>query len=353
MTTPISPAPVTEWQPAALPPYLSNGCVGLRLGRRPLEPGVAVLSGLEGIDPADHVPGFGRIPYPLGGDVVVGGLRMSDAPQRCTLREQRYDFSAGEVTTSWRFDGGEARVDLVSTAFCSRTQPGLVLELLTASVDAPCRLSLTASVETLGVPGTAGERHLDLPAATDASGLVAVDGVVRWRTDGDRTAGGVAYTTSLEPRAGVQRSVVQGVEPLVTTYALEARPGTTYLLERIVATVPDAWHPQPDVEAVRLLRSGAQRGFDRLHEDNRREWEDLWRARPELVGAPTRWQAMADAAFFYLHTSTTARRRRARRCSGWPTGRTTTTTGVTSCGTARCSSSHRFCSPHRMPPAAC
>jgi trehalose/maltose hydrolase-like predicted phosphorylase len=55
---------------------------------------------------------------------------------------------------------------------------------------------------------------------------------------------------------------------------------------------------------MRLLQQGQRIGFDQLREDNRADWAELWKGRVILSGAPTRWQAMADAAFFYLHTST-------------------------------------------------
>src|SRR5205823_767776 len=48
---------------------------------------------------------------------------------------------------------------------------------------------------------------------------------------------------------------------------------------------------------------GAKLGFDRLRQENREAWDDLWRGRVELVGAGRRWQTLADAAFYYMHSS--------------------------------------------------
>jgi hypothetical protein len=62
-------------------------------------------------------------------------------------------------------------------------------------------------------------------------------------------------------------------------------------------------HPQPDLQAVRLLHAVVSAGFDRVRDENRRAWDDLWRSCPTLIGAPGRWQELVDAAFFYLHTS--------------------------------------------------
>jgi hypothetical protein len=57
------------------------------------------------------------------------------------------------------------------------------------------------------------------------------------------------------------------------------------------------------MQAARLVDAGRLRGFDALRQDNRAAWDQLWQGRVVLAGAPTRWQALADAAFFYLHTS--------------------------------------------------
>jgi hypothetical protein len=57
------------------------------------------------------------------------------------------------------------------------------------------------------------------------------------------------------------------------------------------------------MQAARLVQAGRLRGFDGLRADNRAAWDRLWQGRVQLPGASTRWQAMADAAFFYLQTS--------------------------------------------------
>ena len=56
------------------------------------------------------------------------------------------------------------------------------------------------------------------------------------------------------------------------------------------------------------MRSGSppapqECGFDRLRRENREAWEDLWRGRVVIHGADERWQAMVDAAFYYLNAS--------------------------------------------------
>ena len=68
----------------------------------PFLDGIAILSGFAGVHPTDRVEGFARAPYPLAGDVVLGGAPLSQSTQRVTLVEQRYDFSCGELLTRLR-----------------------------------------------------------------------------------------------------------------------------------------------------------------------------------------------------------------------------------------------------------
>src|SRR5690242_4005397 len=104
---PISPAPITRHEPGSLPPYLSNGLIGLRPRWTPPVAGVAIVNGFVGIDPVARVEGFARAPYPLGLDLFVDGVRLSDLGDCSWLREQRYDFAAGELTTDLTFRAGE------------------------------------------------------------------------------------------------------------------------------------------------------------------------------------------------------------------------------------------------------
>ena len=100
---PLSPEPITKHAPGSLPPYLSNGLIGLRPRWTPPVGGVAIVNGFVGVDPSTQVEGFARAPYPLALDLSIDGVRLSDLSERTTLREQRYDFGAGELTTELTF----------------------------------------------------------------------------------------------------------------------------------------------------------------------------------------------------------------------------------------------------------
>jgi protein-glucosylgalactosylhydroxylysine glucosidase len=297
----ISPEPVTEWRPGDLPPYLSNGLIGLRLGSHPMADGVTVLSGLAAVDPVEGIQTFAQAPYPLALDIIVKRVSMAGAPQRCVLREQRYDFSCGEVETRFGFSVDGIQGEVTSVVFCSRTQPTLVLEELTVRLDRDCEMGIEAVVDTRSVDGNLLKLQMDMPAL---AGKGPVDGTLHWGMYGGLTSCGVAYATELAGARDVTRTTARGhTGPMKTTYSLRAEAGREYRLRRIVSLVPVTMHVQPDLQAVRMVHTGQIRGFDQLRQDNRNEWGQMWQGRIVLAGAPSRWQRMADAAYFYLHTS--------------------------------------------------
>jgi protein-glucosylgalactosylhydroxylysine glucosidase len=296
----ISPEPVTEWHPRDLPPYLSNGIIGLRLPTHPLSTGVTTLSGLEGVHPSDEVPTFAQAPYPIASDIIINRASMSTSPQCAILREQCYDFSCGEAETRYDVFGEDGvRAEVHALVFCSRTQPTLVLKDLTVRVDRDCELGIKAIIDT-NIPGRLLGRRTEL---SGLAGEEQVDGWLQWSVFGDLTTCGVAYATELDGARDATRTIDRGHGcPLSTTYTFHAEAGREYRLRRIASLVPEAMHRRPDLQAVRLVMAGQTRGFDRIRQDNRAEWGRLWQGRIVLAGAPSRWQRIADAAYFYLHT---------------------------------------------------
>ena len=90
---------------------------------------------------------------------------------------------------------------------------------------------------------------------------------------------------------------------LATEYAFEARPGRTYRLRQIASLLPSRLHVEPDREAMRLASKAGRQGFDRIREENRAEWQELWKGRVLIDADDDQWQRLADAAFFYLNAS--------------------------------------------------
>jgi trehalose/maltose hydrolase-like predicted phosphorylase len=92
-------------------------------------------------------------------------------------------------------------------------------------------------------------------------------------------------------------------ERLITTYAFRARRGARYRLRQITSLVPDALHDAPDQQAARMAAKARFDGFEAIRTENRNAWSELWKGRIRLVGGEPGWQALADAAFFYLNAS--------------------------------------------------
>ena len=270
--------------------------MGLRAPRIPFLGGVAILSGFAGIHPTDHVESFARAPYPLAADISVDGLLLSANVERVVLIEQAYDFSCGELRTRLRFESGPRRVEIDVLTFCSRTHPTIAAQEIAIGVDGACDISVLAGVDVVGLPGTWAARYLQPGPSTD--------GALRWTSHEQLSECGAAYSTELFGATEATRELeATEREWLSTTYAFRARAGRRYRLRQLTSLVQSSVHHEPDRQAIRLASAARKHGFDEIRDANRRAWQRLWRGRVQLIGAPRRWQALADAAVFYLHSS--------------------------------------------------
>ena len=298
---PVSPPPVTDDGGDHLPAYVSNGVVGLRVLSNPLRPGFAVLNGLAAIHPVRGIEDSPQAPYPVAGDIAVGGVRLSHHPEAVEWYEQRYDFSCGELHSSLRAVLDGRRISLEVLTFASRSDPTVVVQEVTVSADRRCELTVTARVSTDDVPGELVTRAPDLPR----DGEIVADGSLKFTPPGDLCRVGVAYATELIGPRSSERSTADwfGSGDLATSYRFEAEPSARYRLRQFASLVPSDLHSVPEVEAARLAGAARHLGFDALRDRNRAIWNELWRGRPVLCDAPSRWQALADAAHFYLQSS--------------------------------------------------
>jgi protein-glucosylgalactosylhydroxylysine glucosidase len=297
---PISPPPVLGPGGDQLPAYVSNGVIGLRVPAVPLRPGLAMLNGLAALHPVLGIEYSPETPYPLAGDLTVGSARLSEWPQGIGELEQRYDFACGELHSTFRAELDGIVLDVEVVTFASRSHPALVLQEVSVTASRACELTLTALVSTAGVPGSV-ERRTVGPRSPDGD---LADGLLRFEPVGGISSSGLALWT--EGPAGElagERADWWGNGDLATSYRVDARRGRRYRLRQIAAMVPSSMHSTAEHHAVRLLRSGVDLGFDELRRRNAALWEELWRGRVVLLGADEKWQARADAAFFYLQSS--------------------------------------------------
>ena len=310
VSTPINPEPLREWRDEDLPAYVSNGLIGLRTGRVPMLSGVAVVNSFAGADPLTAVETQLPIPYPLAGDVVLNGTALSEKPHAARLHEQRYDFATGELTTTLSVEACGARAEIFVRTMCNRICPTVAMQELTVRVDADCRLELSAGLDPRDRPGSS---FVDRVGSRGRLGEPA-DGLIGWSSPGDMSRCGLAYCTELTGGTGgavtvdgpgfVEKSFRHTVPGLMTTvYTVPATAGASYRLRQLTSIVPDVIHSSPHLHAVRMLGDAQNRGFDAIRAGNAAAWAEIWGGRIELPGAPRRWQEIADAAYFYLHTS--------------------------------------------------
>src|SRR5689334_1341567 len=301
MSDPISPPPVTDYLPQYLPAYIANGVLGLRCPRIPFLGGVSMVNGFAGLDVRDGLEGFARTPFPLGADVSLDGVRLSQAPQNVAFREQRYDFGRAELTTLLDYRIGETTARLEVRQFCSHQLPTIALQEIRITVDRAADLIVSVGLDPTGVEGF-GE-YVERP-----SGKVTPDvpeGLLVWHSHGDVSTCGLAYRSEFLGSGDATREQTKANEPgmVATEWAFRARAGRPYRVRQMSSLVPSIAHPHPADHAARLLALAMDKGWERMREDQRIAWEELWRARIEIEGADRRWQAIADASLFYLLTS--------------------------------------------------
>lgn len=301
MPKPISPPPVSGEGGQDLPAYVSNGLIGLRVRCQPLQAGMALVSGYVGEDPERRIEAAAPAPYPLAGDLCVNGVWLSDLPHQVGELEQAYDFASGELTSRFVFTACGRRLECAVLTFASREDPTLVCQEIRVKLDGACDLKIRAGVATAGALGRALRALRDTPGEDGNSD----DGALLWESAGGLGRIGLAYITEMsggEAAAAALRPALDAAG-LTSTYAFRARAGTTYRLRQVSSLVPSALHTRPDEQAGRMVAKARHDGFEAIRAENRLAWDEIWKGRIRLVGADPRWQALADAAFFYLNSS--------------------------------------------------
>jgi trehalose/maltose hydrolase-like predicted phosphorylase len=304
MPEPTSPPIVSGRAVRSLPPYVSNGVIGLRYPGLPHLPGTTMVNGFAGIDPDDGVEGFARAPFACATDIEIDGVSAASAPEWTRLVSQRYDFATGELHTKWTFTVGAVSASVETLIFCPRSVPALVACEITVRVDGAADIALTGGLDPTGVPGT-GDAHAQ---PQDQGPNEGVDGRLRWHSPGDISTLGMAYATAFRGAAdrGRETATRDARGRFSTTYRIRARPGRPYRLSLVSASVPELSHARPDEQAGRLAALAVKRGPERLRAENRAIWNELWKGRITIDGADARWQAITDASTFYLLTSSHA-----------------------------------------------
>jgi trehalose/maltose hydrolase-like predicted phosphorylase len=298
---PLSPPPSVGTGRKELPAYVSNGVVGLRVRDTPLSAGMMLVSGYTGEHPIRRIEAAATAPYPCAGNLKVNGVWLSDTPHLVEVIDQSYDFSCGELTTRFRFCVGDVCASVEVLIFCDRVEPTLVCQEIVLIVDRDCDVELRAIVDAGNIEGRA-LRHM---RETPGESAPACDGALLWESAGGFSTCGIAYATQMLNAGDIEpdRPPLGGLQ-LTSGYSFRGRKGRRHALRQLTAVAPSQMHSQPDFQAIRLVALNQERGFESIRTANREVWAELWKGRVRLVGASPQWQSMADAAVFYLLTST-------------------------------------------------
>jgi trehalose/maltose hydrolase-like predicted phosphorylase len=295
---PLSPPVERGERGRALPAYVSNGLVGLRVRETPLVTGMCIVSGFVGEHHEKRVEAAVAAPYPLGGDIALDGVWAGDQPFGFEPVDQAYDFATAELTTRFRARTADRVAEVEVVTFASRTHPTVVCQQVTVEVDAACDLMVRSRIDTNDLRGRMVERRLDTPGEDPVC-----DGSMLWESEGALGQVGLALMTAVGHEARRTQEPWDTLGPLSTTWTQRAGKGRRLRFHTLVSLIPDTLHRQPHRHAVRMIAAAGHLGFDELRRRNCAVWRDLWRGRIRLIGAEPKWQAMADAAFFYLNSS--------------------------------------------------
>ena len=299
MPKPISPPPVIGSSRGELPAYLSNGVIGLRVRDNPLIAGMTLVSGLIGCHSVRKIEAAALAPYPLAMDLAVDGIWMSDAADAVQVIEQSYDFEVAQLTTRLRYKPADAGVELEVVTFCSRDEPTVICQRTRLRSDRAALIEVRPMIDTRGVDGVVLAEDRFTPGGDQS----ICDGWLHWETAGALSTCGIAFATRLvgHHQAGTCQPMQRG--RFYTDYRFRVRAGRTYGVDQLASIVPRAMHSEPDLQAVRLLSIAVRQGLEAMRLANHKQWSDLWRSRIRIIGDDDRWQAIADAAYFYMMTS--------------------------------------------------
>ena len=271
---------------------LSNGLIGISPGPNPLLPGKAVVAGFIHEHPTMQFEQFSPAPYPMGLDLIIDEQSMRDYPDSITVLNQSLNMSNGELTTSMKMKvGSDNSLEIDVIQFACRSVPCLVAQEIYLKTDRKCTVKVQTKIDT---------DNIDLsefkPRTRDITGgwysVDLVDQVKAFESD--------------RCRLGIAQIIPRGNDidqDDVGHYRLKMKTGKTKSFQMIASVVPDLYHFEPHLEAIRLARWGDMVGYERLKQQNHLAWDELWKSRIKVIGCDEEDQQALDVAFYYLHSN--------------------------------------------------
>ena len=267
------------------PTCLSNGLIGIRPGANPLAQAQTLVSGFVRNHPTMLIESLSPAPYPLGVDIKVNGRSLLAGQGSLHTKGQTLDMSTGELSTDMVFSSeGRCSLELKVLQFVSRSLPALLCQEVRLTPSAEATIEILTSINHAGIAGSVYFDRAPFPRPdTDLR-------VMGFRNDRNKL--------------GIATTVLPNGLPAKAdgAYSVHTNGGRTFTFRTIASMVSEVYDPEPEIQAIRVVEWGRMLGFDRLQEQNRKEWSELWMSRVKIHG-DTEDQKALDAAFFYLHSS--------------------------------------------------
>jgi trehalose/maltose hydrolase-like predicted phosphorylase len=286
---------VTDFSSDIPLPYLGNGMIGFRIKPVPFTSWKAAVSGYV----KDHEEGGWETlaygPYPFGMDYRLDdGPWMSEQADDVRVHSQSLDMGCGELTTMLSFPLGSGRAEATVLQFLSRTTPVVGVQEVRLKIPQDGRLLVRAQINF----GPGNDLLAGLPPHHDR----VADLIVLSTSTGERSRCGVAVRNDLSA-PDARREPLAGEDPQTArVFTVDVRAGEELVIRTLAATMSSLYHPEPHLEACRLVNWAHELGFEKLRQRNRQAWETIWRSRIRIEG-DRRAQAYLDWCLFYTFSS--------------------------------------------------
>jgi trehalose/maltose hydrolase-like predicted phosphorylase len=334
------------------PSYLANGYFSTMTAPRGTEGNLAYMVAFMDYAKDDEsrpaaIPGWSEIDYSTG-DSAAGHFWMNQVPINPALFKdyrQTLNMKEATLTTSYRYIDHARSTAVKVTTFVNQTSPHLAATQisLTPDFDGVAELSFALNLwaphqPRLPLAKLTGEEmqeavaanNLQLvaipPATPDRAAVwyhgdthvLAADGDVKRLTlslDGRAEQGlAMAEAAAVElPQGTVPTDIVlyKSQYRLALNLKIKVQKDRTYEFTKFVAASREGWggDAQADVALATTARSA---GFEKLLDEHRAAWRDLWRADIAIDG-DARAQTAVHSDLYYLLATSTADTR-------WPMG---------------------------------
>ncbi|MEP6886180.1 MAG: glycoside hydrolase family 65 protein, partial [Gammaproteobacteria bacterium] len=343
------------------PSYLANGYFSTMTAPRGTEGNLAYMAAFMDYTQDDiarpaAIPGWSEIDYSTG-DSAAGNFWMNQVQLSPSVFEdyrQTLDLHEATLTTRYRYLDQQRATQIKVTTFVSQASTHLAVTQISLTPDFEGIVQLSFALNLwapyqprLPLARLTGEEMQEAvaahnmtlvaipPATPDRAALwyhgytqvVAADGDVKELTlslDGRAEQGlRMAEAAAIQLPDGIEAKDValyKSQYRLALNIGFKVNKGKTYIFTKFIAASREGWggDARADLDLARDARRG---GFDRLLEQHRAAWRELWKADIAIDG-DARAQTAVHSDLYYLLATSTAD-------THWPMGACGLTPGYT------------------------